>query len=117
MSTRQLVDNIKQSLDGTELAKYSKTYAETSIANYNQSVIDLKSQDVTGEVYIYRGVKDKKTRDFCRCLVSQRKYYSKADAEDIKTDKRRQYNCRHLVVPVSLEYAENRGYKAGKFTC
>ena len=117
LDTNTLVANIRESLADTSLVKYSNTYAETAISNFNQSVIDLKSQDVEGEVYIYRGVKDKKTRKFCSCLVSQRKYYDKNDASMIKSDKRRQYNCRHLIVPVGKEYAESSGYKAGAFSC
>lgn len=117
MKKTTMVANIKESLADTSLVKYSNTYAETAISNFNQSLIDLKSADVTGEVYIYRGVTDKKTRKFCRCLVSARKYYDKDEANKIKNDKRRQYNCRHLITPVSMEYAIARGYKAGSATC
>lgn len=117
LSTEEMIDNIRVSLEGTNLSRYSKTYADTLISNFNQSVIDLKSQDVEDEVYIYRGVKDKSTRKFCSCLLSQNKYYSKKDAEKIKNDKRREYNCRHLIVPVSRQYATDRGYKEGVFSC
>ena len=112
-----IIQNISQSLEDTELVKYSKTYAETAISNYNQSVIDTKSKDVEGEVYIYRGVTDKKTREFCRCLTSSKKYYNRADASKIKNDKRRQYNCRHLIVPVSKDFGDMEGYTDGRFTC
>lgn len=112
----EMVKNIRISLQDTELARYSKTYAETSISNFNQSIIDLKSADVTDEAYVYRGVVDSKTREFCKCLISQNKYYTKADASKIKNDVRRKYNCRHLTIPVSIEYAEEN-YIQGIFTC
>jgi len=117
LDTKTMVENIRDSLKDTNLVKYSSTYADTAISNFNQSMIDLKSADVIDEVYIYRGVKDKKTRDFCRCLISQRKYYDKSDAGKIKNDKKRQYNCRHLIIAVSLDYALSRGYKKGSFSC
>jgi len=112
-----MIENMTRSLQDTDLAKYSRTYVETSIGNFNQSVIDLKAEGVTGEVYIYRGVSDPKTRKFCKCLVDQNKYYDKSNAGLIKSDKRRKWNCRHMIVPVSLEYAQARGYKKGSFTC
>lgn len=117
MDDLQIIENLKKSLEDTELFKYSRAYAETSISNYNQEIIDLKSKDVTGEVYIYRGVNDKNTRKFCKCLLEQNKYYDKKDAQNIKNDKRRQFNCRHLIVPVSKQWAEDRGYTSGSFTC
>lgn len=117
MRSVDVAENIRQSLQGTGLAKYSKTYMETSISKYNQSLIDLKSKDVSGEVYIYRGVDDSHNRKFCQCLLDQHKYYNKNDAQAIKSDKRREYNCRHLVVPVSKEWAEDRNYTKGSFTC
>ena len=117
LTTEDLILSIELSLADTELVKYSRTYAETSIANFNQSLIDLKSQGVTNEVYTYEGVRDKKTRYFCQCLLDDNKYYNKSDASKIKSDKRRQYNCRHLIVPHSLDFAESEGYTQGVFSC
>lgn len=116
MNISTLTTNIKESLADTDFAKYSRTYAETSISNFNQSLMDMKTEGV-GEVYIYSGVSDSKTRKFCNCLISQNKYYDSSDAGSIKSDKRRQYNCRHLVIPVSLDYAESAGYSEGSFSC
>ncbi len=112
-----LTSNIAESLADTPLTKHSKTYAETAISNFNQSLMDLKTEGAEGAVYIYSGVTDKKTRKFCKCLMSQDKYYDSSDAGSIKSDKRRQYNCRHLVIPVSLDYALRGGYTSGSFTC
>ena len=112
-----MLSNMSQSLENTDLVKYSSTYVDTAISNFNQSVIDMKSTGVTGEVYIYRGVRDSKTRDFCRCLIGQKKYYDAKAAGRIKSDKRRQYNCRHMMVPISKSYAEDSGYSSGSFSC
>ena len=117
MNKKDIITNISNSLAGTDLAKHSTTYANTAISNYNQSIIDIKSAGVTGEVYIYRGVTDKKTRKFCSCVVKQKKYYDKSDANSLRNDKRRQWNCRHVIVAVSKEWAEARGFEAGDFTC
>ena len=112
-----MVQNMTNALADTDLVKYSKTYVESGINNFHQSVIDLKSEGVTDEVYIYRGVSDSKTRKFCKCLADQNKYYDKSDASSIRSDKRRKWNCRHKIVPVSLKYAQDRKYKKGSFTC
>jgi hypothetical protein len=117
MKPDEIVSNIKQSLDGTELAKYSTTYADTAISKFNQSIIDLKAQEIKDEVWIYVGVKDKKTRTFCKCVLEQKKYYTRSEANKLKNDKRREYNCRHIVSPVSKEFAIEGGYKDGGFTC
>lgn len=117
MDKRTMVANMTKSLEGTNLVNYSETYANTAISNYHQDIIDIKSEGVEGEVYIYRGGKDKKTRDFCRCVVNARKYYDKDESHKLKNDKRREYNCRHKVIPVSEEYAISNGYSSGKFTC
>jgi len=113
-----IIQNMRDSLAGTDMVRHSTTYATTAINNFNQEVIDLKSQDVTGEVYIYSGASpDKKIRGFCKCLMNQRKYYNKDDAQAIKKDPKRRYNCRHKILPVRKEWAEARAYESGRFTC
>lgn len=111
LSVRDLTDNIRQSLADTGLAKYAKTYAETSISNYNQAVINLKSEGADG-VWIYVGVSDKKTRDFCQNVLKRKYYYNNAQKVKIENDKQRKWNCRHQFLLVSKEYAEKRGYES-----
>ena len=117
LSKVDMIDNIKASLDGTALAKHSKTYAQTALSNYYQSVIDIKSKDFNDAVFIYRGVDDSKNRKFCQCLLDQNKYYNRADALRIRSDKRRQYNCRHVIAPMDIDFAKAGNYKQGKFSC
>ena len=117
LSIQDMTENIRETLADTNLAKHSRTYADTLISNYNQVIIDLKSAGVTDEVYIYVGVDDKATRKFCKCLVEQKKFYDRSDSQKIKNDKRREYNCRHTVMPVTKEYAIAEGYHEGNFTC
>lgn len=117
LSKVDMIENIKGSLEGTSLAKYSKTYAQTALSNYYQSVIDIKSSEFDNAVFVYRGVDDSDNRKFCQCLLDQKKYYNKTDAQRIRADKRRQYNCRHVIAPIDIAFAKLEGYKQGSFTC
>ena len=111
ISTKDLIANIKDSLKDTDLVKYAKTYANTSIAEFNQKIIDLKAQDADG-VWIYVGVEDKVTRDYCQNILDDMKYYNTSEKNKLQNDKRRKWNCRHQFLLVSKEYAEQRGYNA-----
>lgn len=117
LSRREMLANISESLKDTDLAKYSATYANTAISNFNQSVLDMKTSDMEGEVYIYRGVSDGDTRKFCKCVLDQKKFYNRANASSLRSDKRRQWNCRHLVVPMFRSAAEDLGLTEGTFSC
>lgn len=118
MDTPTMLANITASLDNTPLVKYSKTYIDTSITAFNQSVIDMKAEGIPDLVYVYSGKHiDSKTREFCKCVLKQRKYYSKSDGAKLKRDSRRRYNCRHYVTPINKDFAEDTGYKEGKFSC
>ena len=118
LSNAEIADNIRLALIDTPLAKYAKTYAETSINNFQQQVIDSKVEGIAGLVYIYRGpTPDKKIRDFCKCVINQNKYYDKSDAIKLKNDKRRKWNCRHKVIPITETFAISEGYEKGRFTC
>lgn len=114
-----LTNNIRQSLLGSPLAKYSKTYAETALSNYHQAVFDLKIKGMENElVYVYTGASpDKIIRKFCKCVMKDNKYYSKSDGDSLKSDKRRKYNCRHNVIGITEKRAIELGYKKGTFTC
>ncbi len=119
MSKDEMIDNIKASLGNTKLARYSKTYAETSLSNYHQAVFDLKIQGLEDDlVYIYSGADpDKVIRDFCKCVMKSNKYYSRIDGNALKNDSRRKYNCRHRVVGITEKRAIELGYEKGSFTC
>ncbi len=119
MDKRTMIVNMKESLEGTKFYGHSKTLVDTAISNFNQSLMDVKTADIEGKVYIYTGHPiDGKIRPFCECLMKHRKYYSEADANLIRKDSKRKYNCRHYVQPLtSKEFAESQGYKEGKFTC
>lgn len=110
MSIKDLTKNISESLAGTDLAKYSRTYAETSISNYNQAIINMKAQDADG-VWVYVGVSDGKTRDFCRRTLKANKYYNDSDKSKLENAKERRWNCRHQFLKISKESAIEQGYK------
>lgn len=116
LSADDLALQLKRDLSNTDLERYANTYAQTSISKYNQSVINMKSQEFDG-VHIYVGVNDSKTRDFCKCVLNQNKYYNNADKIQLENDSRRQYNCRHLFLKVSQEYAIDNGYSSGVASC
>lgn len=110
MTTKDLANSISESLSGTDLAKYSKTYAETSISNYNQAIINMKAQDTEG-VWVYVGVNDKKTRHFCKRTLSANKFYDDSEKSKLENDKARRWNCRHQFLKISKESAIEQGYK------
>lgn len=116
MKISDISKNISQALDGTDLAKYSTTYAETSISTFNQSIIDLKAKDFNG-VWIYVGVNDSKTRPFCKCVLSKKKYYDNENKMILQQDARRRWNCRHQFLFVSEDYAIENEYVSGNATC
>ena len=119
LSRADLILNIQQSLIDTDLAKYSTTYADTALSDFQQQVIDNKIKDIADQiVYIYVGATpDRKIRDFCKCVINKNRYYDKSEANKLKNDKRRQWNCRHTVMPIREEIAIERGYEKGDFTC
>jgi len=117
LTKKDMVSNIKASLSDTDLVRYSSTYAETAISNFNNNIIALKTVDIKEAVFIYVGVSDKKTRSFCRCVLRQKKYYNRSDASKIRYNKARTYNCRHIITGVSKEYAISSGYKKGTPSC
>lgn len=103
---------IAQTLEGSNLAKYSKTYARTAVQEFQQEVIDLRSADIDEGVWIYVGVNDGRTRDFCRNVLKRNKFYDDSAKNRIENDQDRAYNCRHRFYKISEERAEERGYKS-----
>lgn len=101
---------ITETLTGSNLAKYSKTYARTAIGEFQQEVINLRATDFEDEVWVYVGVNDGKTRRFCRNVLKRNKCYDKAGASKIENDSDRSYNCRHRLYPMSKEGAKADGY-------
>jgi hypothetical protein len=102
---------IAETLTGSNLAKYSQTYARTAIKDFQQEVIDLRAADIDEGVWVYVGVNDGRTRRFCRNVLKRNRYYDDSDKSRIENDQDRHYNCRHRFYKMSIEEAEDSGYK------
>lgn len=116
-TAKDIANEMRMSLEGSGLAKYSKTYAETSISDYTQSIIDLKASDISEGVWIYKGVSDLKTRPFCQCVLNKKYYYDDSEKTKIQFDGRRRWNCRHSFWKVTKEYAIEKGFSEGSLSC
>lgn len=116
MSLDDMQRQIREDFKGTALAKYSKTIARTSIKDFQESMIDMKAKELDA-VWIYVGVSDSKTRDFCNCVLGKKHYYDKSDKSKLQADPKRAYNCRHRFRPVSEEFAKTSGYTKGEASC
>lgn len=101
---------ILNDFNGTDMAKYSGTLAQTAIAEFQQSVIDVESKGLDG-VWLYVGVQDDATRDFCNCVLNKNAYFDYATKIQIERDPQRRYNCRHRLRMVSEDYAKSQGFK------
>lgn len=112
-SVDDMAVGIANTLKGSNLARYSSTYANTAILTFYQEVIDLKAKDIDG-VWVYMGIRDGKTRDFCRHVLNKRKYYDSSGKSKIASDKERAWNCRHQFVLLNKEDAIDDGYSANK---
>lgn len=110
-SSSDIANDMKAQLENSNLAKYSRTYAETAISEYTQQMINMKSQDYDG-VWLYVGVNDGKTRPFCKHLLGVGKAYNDADKLKLENDPKRRWNCRHHFWKVSEEFAVDNGYKS-----
>lgn len=110
-SVATMAEGISQTLDGSNLAKYSQTYARTAIKEFQQGVIDLRAADIDEGVWVYVGVNDGRTRDFCRHVLNRNECYDDSDKSRIENDPDRAYNCRHRFYKMSKEEAEASGYK------
>jgi hypothetical protein len=112
-SVDDMAVGIANTLKGSNLAKYATTYANTAILNFYQEIIDLKAKGLDG-VWVYEGIKDARTRDFCRHVLNKRKYYDGSDKSRIASDDDRAYNCRHQFVFIDEDVAIADGYKKNK---
>ena len=105
-----MVKGLEQTLNDSDLAKYSKTYALTAIGEFQQELIDLMGKGVGKGVWVYVGVKDDKTREYCSHILSKNKCYDDAKKHELERDSRRAYNCRHRFYKMKPEEAKASGY-------
>jgi len=108
-SVEDMASQIATDFKGTNLARHSTTLARTTAAEFQQSIIDIESEGLDG-VYLYVGVLDGVTRDFCSCVLRQKAYYNKDEKNKIQSDPKRKYNCRHRLRFVTEDYAKKQGY-------
>jgi len=101
---------ILKDFQGTTLAKHSKTLANTSIKEFQESMIDIGAEGLNG-VWVYIGVRDSINRDFCRCVLDKNQYYGDEEKNKLKDDEDRRFNCRHRFRMVTEEYAIKSGFK------
>ena len=109
-----MVAGLEQTLDDSDLAKYSKTYALTAIGDFQQELIDLMGKGVGEGVWVYVGVKDDKTREYCSHLLRDNKCYDDAKKNELERDSRRAYNCRHRFYKMKPEEALSSGYSCNQ---
>ena len=109
-----MVAGLEQTLDDSDLAKYSKTYALTAIGDFQQELIDLMGKGVGEGVWVYVGVKDDKTREYCSHLLRDNKCYDDAKKNELERDSRRAYNCRHRFYKMKPEEAKEGGYRCNQ---
>ena len=105
----QMAAQIATDFAGTNMVRYSNTLARTAISEYQQSVIDIESEGLDG-VWLYVGVDDGATRDFCHCVLKQNAYYDSDTKNRIESDPKRKYNCRHRLRMVTEDYAKSAGF-------
>jgi len=113
ISDASLVDmtkGIAQTLEGSNLAKYSKTYALTAIGEFQQELIDLRAKDVGDGVWVYVGVNDGATRQFCSNLLVKNETYTDEEKNELEGNPKRAYNCRHRFYKMKDEEAKASGY-------
>ena len=110
-SLDDMATGIAQTLEGSNLSKYSQTYARTAIKDFQQEVIDLRAADIDEGVWVYVGVSDGRTRDFCRNVLKRNRYYNDSDKNRIENDQDRAYNCRHRFYKMEKKEAIANGYK------
>jgi len=113
-SLDDMVKGLEQTLIDSDLAKYSKTYALTAIGIFQQELIDLMGKGVGSGVWVYVGVKDSRTREYCSHLLRDNKCYDDAKKNELERDSRRAYNCRHRFYKMKPEEAKAGGYSCNQ---
>lgn len=105
---------IVEEFKGTNLAKHSKTIADTAISQFQQSVINIKAaeSDFKDYVWFYDGANiDEVTRDYCKCILKKQEYYTEDEKNILERNPKRRYNCRHKFYFGTVEYVEDEGFK------
>lgn len=100
---------LQRDFEGTNLSKHATTLARTAIGDFQQAVIDIKGEGLNA-VWLYVGVDDAKTRDFCRCVLNQNHFYTTDQKNLIMANSLRRFNCRHRARPVSQAFATKNGF-------
>ncbi len=110
-----------QKLDADEIAaNYSQaarrelqTELDTTVAGYYRSVTQAKAREFDIQYFVYIGPNDGITRPFCAARIN--KVYTRAQIAKWDNGTRLDaaiygggYNCRHDLVPISKERAEER---------
>ena len=101
---------IMEDFKGTNLVKYSKTLANTSISEFHESMIDIGVEGLD-VVWVYRGARNSRNRDYCTCILDKKAYYDDSEKNKLQRDKRRRYNCVHHFSPVTEDYAKHIGFR------
>lgn len=105
-----MADGIRATLATNPLSSYSNTYARTAIGNFQQEIIDLRAANIENAVWVYVGVQDNKTRDFCNSILDSNKYYDYAEKSILADNPERAWNCRHRFYALSEQEAKVQGY-------
>lgn len=102
--------SISKALTGSNLARYSETYARTAIGNFQQGVINISALGIKNKRWVYVGVRDDKNRPYCSKKLIENRTYNNAQKIEIENNPARAWNCRHRLYPVSPAFAKEAGY-------
>jgi len=106
----EMATAIRDSIQDINLKRYANTYARTSIQEYQQEIIDVVAANIDDGVWVYIGVNDAKTRDFCKSVLRDNSCYTDSEKLKLENDPRREFNCRHRFHKVSKKWAGDNGY-------
>lgn len=78
-SYKQLTDQLRESLTDTDtqgtLSKYARQITTDSIHQYNAQYTQVISNDLGFEWYAWQGTEILTSREFCQCMVENRRYF------------------------------------------